>query len=187
MNLGRGGGWRAVKTDSGTSHVWTDDRGAGHRHWWWRVASLASTIAVVLGVAAAATPAYGSTAVSGLPSGMRLVSSTAATLIPDGHGTTPGDCGQSDLYVDSNSKDYIIELTSYDGDISSPAWYVIYTNGIGEFTQAGGFSIDGTFAYAEGNMADPGLAPSTATAFGTVKTVEGTCAFYVVAQWTPDF
>jgi hypothetical protein len=153
-----------------------------------RATILASTIAIALAVAGATTPsAYGATAVSGRPSGMRLVSSTAATLIPDGHGTTDGNCGQSDLYVDSNTKDYIIELTSYDGDISSPALYVIYTNGIGEFTQAGGFSIDGTFAYASGNMADPGLAPSTATAYGTVQTVEGTCAFYVVAPWTPDF
>jgi hypothetical protein len=156
---------------------------------WRRAAALTGVIAVALAIGgAAASPAYAAATVSARPgAALKLVSSTAATLIPDGHGTTPGDCGKSDLYVDSNSKDYIIELTSYDGDISSPAWYVIYTNGVGEFTQAGGFTIDGTFAYATGNLADPGLAPSTATAYGTVQTVEGTCAFYVVAPWTPDF
>jgi hypothetical protein len=157
------------------------------RRWRHRAAILGGITAAALAVAGATAPAYAAPAVSSRPTALRLVSTSAATLVPDGHGTTPGDCGKSDLYVDSNSKDYIIELTSYDGDISSAAWYVIYTNGIGEFTQAGGFTIDGTFAYATGNMADPGLAPSTATAFGTVQTVEGTCAFYVVAPWTPDF
>jgi hypothetical protein len=101
-----------------------------------------------------------------------------------GEGHTPGNCGEASLYYDSNSNDYEIFLHSYWGPISQ-ATYAIWTDGLLEVTQGGGFELEDLQAFAEGHLVDPGINVHNVYVLGEAHTAKGLCAIYVSAEYTP--
>lgn len=158
----------------------------------WRAGSrllAAGTVIAGIALLASEMPAGAATTVPQPPAGatsspMTLIHSKTG-ITPNGVGVTPGDCGTSILWVHASSHAFSIDLISYDGDITG-GWYSIWTDGLLEVPQTGGFTLDGTTAYTDGNLADPGVIPHNAYILGTVQTIEGPCAFYAVAPWNDN-
>ena len=118
--------------------------------------------------------------------GLLAVSGTVALASPAyaGEGHTNGNCGESSLYYDSNSNNYEIFLYSSDGPITQ-ATYAIWTDGIFEVGQGGGFELEGEQAFAKGHLVDPGILVHNVFVLGEAYTSEGLCALYVTAPYTP--
>jgi hypothetical protein len=151
----------------------------------WRMGPrlLAAGVAVAgVTLLASAVPANATTSIPRPPANARTVPMTAS---PNGVGVTPGDCGLAILWVHASSRAFSIDLISYDGDITG-GWYTIWTDGLLEASQVGGFTLDGTSAYTDGNILDPGINVHNAYVLGTVQTIEGPCAFYAVAPWNDN-
>jgi hypothetical protein len=151
---------------------------------------LAAGVAVAgVTLLASAMPANAATSIPRPPANARTVPMTPvhrkAAISPNGVGVTPGTCGLAILWVHASSRAFSIDLVSYDGDVTG-GWYTIWTDGLLEASQAGGFTLDGTTAYTDGNIFDPGINVHNAYVLGTVQTIEGPCAFYAVVPWNDN-